>query len=295
MESLSDRISKGEIVLCDGGMGTFLHEKGLAMGSCPELWCLDHPAEIKDIYNKYREAGSDMVECNSFGGSRYKLNQYGVGARTEEINKAAAALAREVAGDTQYVLAPMGPTGAFMEPYGVETEEGFYDAFKEQAQALESGGTDAIIVETMTSLDEAAIAVRAAKENRNTVVIASFTFDPEGDGRYASMMGVTPQDFAARISKEHPDIVGANCGTGPDDMIEIMRQLRAELPKMPLMAMPNAGMPEVENGKTVYKETPEQLAEKVPALVDAGASVLGGCCGTGPAHIKAMRKKINSM
>ncbi len=290
MRSVIAHVREGNILVADGAMGTFLQQKGLEMGTCPELWCIDHPEEIKDIYRKYREAGSDMVECNSFGGSRYKLNQYGLGERTAEINKAAASLARDVAGDTQYVLATMGPTGDFMEPYGLETEEGFYDAFKEQAQALEDGGADSIIVETMTSIDEAAVAVRAAKENTNTTVIGSFSFDPEGDGRYASMMGVTPQDFAQRIIRENPDVVGTNCGTGPDEMIEIVRQLREALPHTPLMAMPNAGIPEVENGTTVYKETPEEMAKKVPALAQAGASIIGGCCGTTPEHIKAMKK-----
>lgn len=292
MKPILERISEGDVLVCDGAMGTFLQQKGLQMGTCPEAWCLHYPAEIKDIYQQYRDAGSDMIECNSFGGSRYKLEQFGLGEQTVDINKAAASLAREVADGTQYVLATMGPTGEFMEPYGLETEAGFYNAFKEQAQALEQGGADAVIIETMMSIDEAAVATKAARENTDLVVIASFTFDPEGGNRYASMMGVTPQDFAQRIIQERPDIVSTNCGTGPADMIEIVRQLQQELPDTPLMAMPNAGMPEVENGVTVYKETPEQMAQQVPDLLKTGASIIGGCCGTGPAHITAIKEAV---
>ena len=294
MQKLNERVRGGEVLICDGAMGTFLQLKGLEPGDCPELWCVDRPDDVRDIPRRYRDAGSHVVECNSFGGTSYKLRHYGLQDRVAEINRAAAALARAVAGDSQYVLGSVGPAGEFMEPYGTETEDAFYAAFTEQVTALEQGGADAVIIETMTALEEAAVAIRAAKENTGMVVAASFTFDPQAGGGYATMMGVRPEQAALGAVAAGADIVGTNCGTGADHMLEVVRALRSAVPDTPIIAMPNAGMPVVEDGRTVFKETPEQMAQKTPLLVDAGAGIIGGCCGTGPDHIAAMRQAIGA-
>ena len=292
MRKLTDRIGDGDVLVCDGAMGTMLHSYGLKAGECPELWCVDRPNDVREIHRSYREAGSNIVECNSFGGTRYRLRHFGLADRAAELNRAAAALAREVAGNTQYVLGCMGPTGEFMEPYGTETVEDFYSAFKEQVVALEEGGADAVIVETMTGLEETSVAVRAARENTRMVVMVSLTFDPQRDGSYATMMGVRPEQFAKTMTAMGVDVIGANCGIGPHHMLPVVKCLRTAS-VLPIIAMPNAGMPVVENGETVFKETPEEMARMALKLVESGARIVGGCCGTTPAHIAAMKSVLN--
>jgi 5-methyltetrahydrofolate--homocysteine methyltransferase len=295
MGPLLERLTAGEILVCDGAMGTFLQARGLQPGECPELWCVDRPDDVRAIHASYREAGSDIVECNSFGGTAYKLKHYGLEGTVHDINIRAAQLARDVADGTQYVLGSMGPTGEFMAPLGLATEEEFIAAFGAQAKALEEGGADAVIVETMTALEEAAAAVKAVKAATSLVVIVSFTFDPQVNGGYATMMGVTPEAFARAAVEMGADVIGSNCGTGPDDMIKIVGAIRAAAPDTPIIAMPNAGMPVVEDGETVFKETPEEMAAKVPLLVEAGANIIGGCCGTSPAHIAAMKEAVGNL
>jgi len=292
MESLLQRIASGEVLVCDGAMGTFLQARGLEPGECPELWCVDRPDDVRAIHASYREAGSDIVECNSFGGTSYKLKHFGLDGAVADINLRASQLAKDVADGSQYVLGSMGPTGEFMAPLGLATEAEFVAAFGAQARALEEGGADAVIVETMTALEEAAAAVKAIKAETNLVTIVSFTFDPQVNGGYATMMGVTPEAFAKAAVEMGADVIGSNCGTGPDDMIKIVAELRAAAPDTPICAMPNAGMPVVEDGKTVFKEAPEEMAAKVPLLVEAGANIIGGCCGTSPAHIAAMKAAV---
>lgn len=290
--AFKEAMTDGRILICDGAMGTFLQEQGLRPGECPELWCVEKPEKVKAIHRAYREAGSDLVECNSFGGSRCKLEDYGLGGRVTEINRASAALAREVAGESQFVLGSIGPTGEFMEPLGDLEEEEMVEIFREQAQALEAGGADVVIVETMTALEEALAAVRAVKAFTEMAVIASFTFDPLQKGGYATMMGVSPA-AAVRASREAgADVAGSNCGLGPEHMLEVIREMNTAEPGFPLLAMPNAGMPVVENGRTVYRKSPEELAQFVSGLIGAGVRILGGCCGTTPAHIAALRAAV---
>ncbi|MCX6624543.1 MAG: ASKHA domain-containing protein [Acidobacteria bacterium] len=292
MKTLMERIAQGDILISDGAMGTFLHAKGLTAGECPESWCVSHPDVVRGIAEAYAGAGADIVETNSFGGSAFKLKAYGLADKTVEFNRAAAALAKEAVTGRGYVAASVGPTGHISEEEGGDvTEQQLYDVFKEQVVALAEGGADAICVETMSSLTEAAAAIRAAKENTSLPVICTFTFEAGAKG-FRTMMGARPDRAAKAAVAAGADIVGANCGNGIVNMIEITRQIRAAVPSTPILIHANAGAPVVEDGKTCFKETPEFVASRVQELVAAGANIIGGCCGTNPSHIAAMAKAV---
>ena len=221
MKNLLERIAQGDVLISDGAMGTFLHAKGLAAGECPESWCMSHPDVVRGIAEAYIEAGSDVVETNSFGGSSFKLKPYGAAGRVAEFNRAAAALAKQAMGGRGFVAASVGPTGHILEDEGGDTTaEQLYEAFKQQIVALAEGGADAICVETMSSLEEAKQAIRAAKENTKLPVICTFTFEAGAKG-FRTMMGLKPDRAAREAVAAGADIVGANCGNGIGNMIEI--------------------------------------------------------------------------
>jgi 5-methyltetrahydrofolate--homocysteine methyltransferase len=295
MKSILDRIAQGEVLISDGAMGTFLHAKGLAPGECPESWCISHPDAVKDIAEAYIAAGSDIVETNSFGGSSLRLNCDGLADKAVEFNRAAATLAKQAVGSKGYVAASVGPTSLILEEEGGKaTPEEMYQSFKEQVIALAEGGADAICIETMSSILEAKLAIKAAKENTTLPVICTFTFQAKTKG-FRTMTGLTPERAAHEAVAAGADIVGANCGNGIANMIEITRQMRAAEPKVPILIHANAGMPKEVDGKVVFEETPEYMASRVAEIIAAGANIIGGCCGTSPAHIAAMAKAARTL
>lgn len=293
MRSLLEALHGGKILVSDGAWGTMLQERGLEAGECPELWNVSHRSDVLEIAKSYIDAGADMILTNSFGATPIKLAHYGLGDRAAELNEAAAAISRTAAGESRFVLGSIGPTGEMLM-MGQVTEEAVSEGFRIQAEALKKGGADAILIETMTAIDEAVIAVRAAKEATGLEIICTFTFDRTVSGEYRTMMGVSPANMVRAARDAGASIIGANCGNGFDQMIEVVRDIRKVDATTPLLVHANAGLPVVEDGKLIYTETPEIVAAKARELAASGANIIGGCCGTTPAHIKAIVKELKT-
>ncbi len=291
MNKISQEILSGNILVSDGAWGTFLQQKGLLPGECPESWNTLHPEKVLEIAQSYIDAGSDMIETNSFGGNRIKLSYFGKEDQVYELNKAAAEISRKAAGPNKHVLGSIGPTGKFLIT-GDVTEEELFEVFKEQAIALEAGGADALIIETMTDIDEAKIAIRACKENTSCEVICTMTFDKTDEAVFYTMMGVTPADMTTELVDAGVDIIGANCGNGMENMVGITKEIRAANAEIPILIHANAGAPVFQNNETLFLETPDITAGFVNPLIDAGANIIGGCCGTTPAHIKSIAQMV---
>jgi 5-methyltetrahydrofolate--homocysteine methyltransferase len=294
MKKIISELQKGRVLVSDGAWGTFLQQKGLKPGECPEEWNITRPEDVLDIAKSYIDAGADMVETNSFGGSLFKLEKYGFGDRVFEFNKAAAEISRKAAGPERFVLGSIGPTGKLLMMEEV-TEEELYDAFKEQSIALDAGGVNAIMIETMTDLDEARIAVKAAKENTSCEVFCTMTFQKIIGGEYRTMMGISPSEMTESLIDAGADLIGTNCGNGIEDMIGMVKEIRSINAGIPVLVHANAGMPCLVDGKTTFPESPSDMAARVKEIIDAGANIVGGCCGTTPEHIRQVREVVKSL
>jgi len=283
-------------LLADGAMGTQLMIAGLEQGNCGEAWNLTHPEKVLAIQQRYAEAGADCILTNTFGGSRIMLNRHSHADRVVEINRAGVRIAREAFGGRPgFVIGDIGPFGGLLEPYGDFTEEQVRSAFNEQAGALVDAGADAIIVETQTSLEELLLGIQAAKFAGAPCIVGSMAYDVTLDGStFRTMMGIDPERAAEFMQENGVDIVALNCGTGMD--MERARTAVARYRRttgLPVMVQPNAGQPKLVNMKVVYDETPEQMAAGVAPLLEAGAAIIGGCCGSTPAHIRAFRHAMD--
>jgi 5-methyltetrahydrofolate--homocysteine methyltransferase len=293
MRPLLERLAAGELLVGDGAMGTMLLERGLKPGRPPESVTLERPEALEEIARLYLDAGADLLETNTFGGSPLKLALHGMEAETERVNGEAVRAVRRVAEGRAYVAASVGPSGRLPEPYGDVSRDALYASFRRQIEALVAAGADCICVETMTDLTEATLAVRAAKDVAGSLpVLATMTFDPTPRG-YFTIIGVTVPAAAAGLAQAGADAVGSNCGNGVEHMIAIAREFRAAS-RLPVVIQPNAGLPRTVAGRTVYDETPDFLADRARELVRLGVSIIGGCCGTTPDHVRALRTMVDA-
>jgi len=274
-------------------MGSLLmaRAKELIKGKCPEFINLSRTDILEEVAKLYLDAGAEIVQTNTFGGSPLKLSDYSLEVRTEEINRAAVEAVKRVVKGNAYVSASCGPSGKMLKPYGTVEVQELYDNFYRQLSELIEAGADIICVETMTDFQEAVQAIKAAKAIKPSIpVMATMTFDNKPRG-FFTMMGVTVEKAARGLAEAGADIVGSNCGNGIENMIKIAREFK-KFTLLPLIIQSNAGLPEICDGHTVYPETPEFMAEKSKELLDVGVSVIGGCCGTTPDHIRAIRAAV---
>jgi methionine synthase I (cobalamin-dependent) len=275
-------------VLTDGAWGTEMQARGLTVGGCPDEWNLSHPEKVEEIPRAYVDAGSRIVLTNTFRANAVTLADYGLADRTEEINRAGAEISRRAAGDRAFVFGSIGPSGKMLM-MGEVSEPQLLEAFGQQAQALAAGGAHGLVIETMGDLAEARLAVQAAKPT-GLPVVACLCFD-SGAALDRTLMGTTPEQAARELTEAGADVIGANCGQGIAGYVGLCRRLRAATDR-PIWAKPNAGIPELVNDVPMYRTSPEDFARHGPDLVAAGASFIGGCCGTRPDFIRVLSQEL---
>lgn len=285
-------LAGGGPIIADGAMGTMLFSNGLQFGDPPEVWNLAHPDVIRRIHRGYLEAGSQILLTNTFGGNRARLRLSGHQDRVDDFNRTAAILLRaevDAAGGHALVAGDIGPTGDIVEPLGTLTYDDAVDIFREQAAALVAGGVDLIWIETMSDLNEIKAAIEGVRRaSPGIALIATMTFDTRGH----TMMGVSPEDAVTAIASWGADAIGGNCGNGPDELIPVVAKMHAAAPDAILVAKSNAGMPELVDMRAVYRADPDTMAGQVLEMRQAGATIVGGCCGSTPEHLRAIAATI---
>ncbi len=280
-------LEEKKIIVGDGAFGTMLQAKGLPAGMMPELWNAENPDAVRAVHQAYLEAGSQIMTANTFGGNPYRLASAGLEGRLEELNRKAIEIAKEVAGDAAWVAASIGPTGELMQPFGTLSPEDAELAYGRQVEVVAAAGADLILLETHHDLEEAACAARAALQHTELPVLATFAFNARG----RTMMGLRPEDAARRMQELGVVAVGANCGEGPQAVHAALEKM-AEATTLPLIAQANAGVPQVNAERTVWVVGADEMAAHVLDFVHLGARIVGGCCGTTPAHIAAIVHRL---
>jgi methionine synthase I (cobalamin-dependent) len=289
MHPLIQQLLAQRPVITDGAWGTQLQERGLSLGEFPDAWNLTHPDRVAEVARAYVQAGSQIILTNTFGANRIRLGDHAAAAEVSEINRRGVEISRAAAAGRARVFASIGPTGKLLMN-GDVTRDALRDAFAEQARALAKGGADALVVETMSDLDEAALAIEAARQT-GLPVVACMVFD-SGKDKDRTMMGATPEQAAKTLTQAGADVIGANCGQGIAGFVAIARRLRAATDR-PIWLKPNAGLPAMVEGRPQYSTAPQEFAGYVPQLVELGAAFVGGCCGTRPDFVTAIRRQLN--
>ncbi len=291
--SIIEALSTGKTLVADGATGTMLMTAGLPAGAPPEAWNVENPEQILHLHQAYLDAGSQIILTNTFGGSRIKLDKAGYGAQTHEFNRQAGILARQAAasrGGTAFIAGDLGPTGEMMAPFGPLTYEQALECYREEAAALAEGGVDFFWIETMSDLEEARAALTAVREAApGLAVFCSLSFS----GRGKTMMGLDARQAAEELWPLGLSAIGANCGKGLDIIEPVLNQFAEALPGVPLIAKPNAGLPRLVDGKTLYDTPPDTFAARIQEFTRMGARVVGACCGSNPEYIAAIRARLS--
>ncbi len=297
MATVQEVLSERGVLVGDGAWGTMLQAAGLPPGECPERWNASHPERVQAVAAAYVEAGSELILTNTFGGSPFALARHGLAERTVELNRAGAALSLQAASGA-LVAASVGPSGQMLAPLGTLGAEELEEGFRLQLEGVFAAGVRIVCVETMTALEEALCAVRAARAQAARMgiqveVMATMTFDATPSG-FRTVMGVDIPRAASALEEAGAGVVGSNCGNGIEQMVPIAAEFRRAT-RLPVLIQPNAGLPVLEGGRTVFRQTPAQMAPFVEPLLEAGVSILGGCCGTTPEHIAALRREVDRL
>jgi 5-methyltetrahydrofolate--homocysteine methyltransferase len=288
MKPFLEELLRDHPIITDGAWGTQIQNLGLQAGACPDAWNLENPEAIEKVARSYVEAGSRIILTNTFGASRIMLDRHGLAEKAAAINRAGAEISRKAASNNALVFGSIGPTGKLFFT-GEIGETDLSEAFEEQALALAEGGVHGIVIETMSELDEAKLALRAARKTGLPVVV-SLVYD-SGQEFDRTMMGTTPEEAAQQLKNEGADVIGANCGMGIEFILTVCKRLRSAT-DLPVWIKPNAGLPEYLNGKIIYNITPAQFATYATNVVEAGANFIGGCCGTSPDFIRELKSTI---
>ena len=292
MTTIQSILEKSGYVITDGAMGTVLFSSGLDQGDPPELWNVDHPDRVAAVHQAYYDAGAQVMLTNTFGGNRYRLMLHNAQDRVAEVNQAAAEILREVVSknDNQAVVAgDIGPSGQVLTPYGELSFQEAKEGFAQQAEALISAGVDVIWIETMSDLEEVRAAIEGARQvSADIPVVTTMTFDTHGH----TMMGVSPEQALETLTPLGPVALGGNCGNGPEEIIEVIQKMHAVDPDMTLVSKANAGIPELVKGRPVYRASPATMADYAVNSYQAGARIIGACCGSTPNHVKAISQAL---
>lgn len=291
MDKLNSLLQSGKPILLDGAMGTMLMDAGMEAGESPEEWNVLHPDLVRKIHRDYIQAGSQIILTNSFGGSSIRLETHGLAERVVELNRAAGTNARaeaDRAAQTVLVAGSIGPTGQLMEPLGTMSVAQAEQSFADQAAGLAAGGVDLFWIETMSALEEAKAAIAGVRSVSDLPIAVTMSFDSHG----RTMMGVSPEDAVGELQTLDIQLLGANCGTGSDELIEAIQAIQAADPKLPIIAKANSGLPKMVETEIVYDGSPEVMAAYTTKVWKEGARLIGGCCGSTPEHIRAMAEAL---
>jgi 5-methyltetrahydrofolate--homocysteine methyltransferase len=292
MKTWERLLERPGVALADGAMGTMLFDQGLESGGSPELWNVEHPERVASVHRGYLRAGAEVILTNTFGGNRFRMALHGLEGRVAELNLAAARLARaevEAAGGTAVVAGDIGPSGGILEPLGDLAFEAAAAGFAEQARALVEGGVDVVWIETMSDLEEMRAAIEGVRSAAPRLpLLTTMTFDTRGH----TMMGVSPEQAVEALSGWGAAAVGGNCGNGPDEIVGVIDKMHRRLPEVRLVAKANAGIPMWKEGRAAYGASPQDMAAYAGSVAEAGAWLIGACCGSTPAHLQAIAEAL---